>query len=87
MEQEKVIIYSFKHCPYCIKAKNLLDKQHIKYKEIEVTNEELEQLKEKTNMTTVPQIFVGNELIGGFDDLLALYNNKKKFAGVFQKKW
>lgn len=85
MTQKKVIMYTFKTCPYCIKAKNLLNKEKIEFQEIEVSSEELKELANKTKMTTVPQIFVDDLFIGGCEDLYNLYKDKKKFKEIFQK--
>lgn len=72
----KVKVYSTATCPYCIHAKQLLDSQGISYEEIRVdldkaAREEMEHLSRRR---TVPQIFIGNHHVGGFDDLKALYD-------------
>ena len=71
---KKVKIYTWTFCPYCIEAKNILKKKNIEFEEIviDADQEALKNLKEKTNCSTVPQIFVGDEFIGGCDDLKAL---------------
>ncbi|NLW23917.1 MAG: glutaredoxin 3 [Clostridia bacterium] len=80
---KKVTIYTKDFCPYCIKAINLLERKKADYQEINLTNdpEKLEKLKNETNFYTVPQIFIGNEFIGGCDDL---YDLEKK--GELDKK-
>ena len=74
-----IIIYSTPSCPYCNMAKQLLSSLGLKYKEIDVSAdpEELEQLIEKTKMQTVPQIFINEKFIGGFDDLNKLKQEDK----------
>ncbi|HJD55356.1 MAG TPA: glutaredoxin 3 [Rickettsia endosymbiont of Pyrocoelia pectoralis] len=71
-----IIIYTLAHCPYCIKAKGLLDEKNVAYQEIEVsnfTNEQKDQLIKKAGgKKTVPQIFIDNVHIGGCDDLFEL---------------
>ncbi|AFB20782.1 glutaredoxin 3 [Rickettsia canadensis] len=71
-----IIIYTLASCPYCIKAKALLDKKEVVYEEIEVSNftqEEKEKLIKKAGGSrTVPQIFINNIHIGGNDDLQKL---------------
>ncbi|MGR8940138.1 MAG: glutaredoxin 3 [Gammaproteobacteria bacterium] len=69
-----VIIYTTKICPYCIMAKRLLDRKGVGYTEINVDAEPglREQLMRKTRRRTVPQIFIDDRHIGGFDDLYAL---------------
>jgi glutaredoxin 3 len=70
----KVIIYSKTYCPYCDRAKNLLDSKGVSYEERNIENkpDEMKALMEKTGMRTVPQIFIDDNLVGGFDDLNAL---------------
>lgn len=70
----KVEIYTTEYCPYCVRAKQLLQKKGVPYEEynMEGKPEELEALKARTKLRTVPQIFINGELIGGFTELLAL---------------
>jgi len=69
----KIIIYTWSYCPYCKMAKNLLKSLNLDFKEINVENsEKLKKLKEKTNYKTVPQIFINDKFIGGFDNLFKL---------------
>ncbi|WP_392506079.1 glutaredoxin 3 [Rickettsia sp. 2024-CO-Wats] len=71
-----IIIYTLASCPYCIKAKALLDKKNVAYEEIEVSNftqEEKEKfIKKSGGKKTVPQIFIDNMHIGGCDALFDL---------------
>lgn len=66
-----VQVYVTNYCPYCTRAKSLLDKRGIAYEVIDVTNdpEKRAWLVESTGMRTVPQIFIGGEAVGGSDDL------------------
>lgn len=70
----KVIIYTKSRCPYCVAAKNLFESKGVPFEEIymEGRPEEYEALKARTGMMTVPQIFVNDQLIGGYTDLAAL---------------
>ncbi|MFW5451712.1 MAG: glutaredoxin 3 [Methylophagaceae bacterium] len=70
----KVEIYSSSHCPYCVMAKQLLERKGIEYSEIRVdTNPaKRQEMMEKSRQRTVPQIFINNEAIGGYTDLVAL---------------
>ena len=79
-----VLIYTFETCPYCIRAKRLLSKNNIEFKEIDITNDEdkLNELEKQTGVDTVPQIFVNGNFIGGCDDLYELYRNKE-FPRIF----
>ena len=68
-------IYTTPYCPYCIAAKELLGKKGAAFKEIDVSrNRELRaQMTERSNGGyTVPQIFIGEQHVGGCDDLHAL---------------
>ncbi|MGE8557127.1 glutaredoxin 3 [Acinetobacter sp. UBA3106] len=76
----EVIIYSTTVCPYCIRAKQLLERKGIQYKEINLSNEAPEvrvELMQRTNHRTVPQIFINDQFIGGFDQLYALEREGK----------
>jgi GrxC family glutaredoxin len=67
-------VYSKKWCPYCHRAKALLESKGVAYKEIDVTyNSSREQeMIERSGRWTVPQIFIDGEGIGGSDDLATL---------------
>ncbi len=82
---KKVIIYTFKTCPFCIRAKRLLNNKRIDYEEIDISNqkEKLKELETKTGCSTVPQIFVDDKFIGGCDDIVELHK-KGEFDGVFK---
>lgn len=69
-----VIIYSTSYCPFCLRAKQLLNSKGVQYQVIQI-NEEPEKRAEmikKSGRTSVPQIFIDNQHIGGCDDLYAL---------------
>ena len=76
MKQKKVVIYSKENCPYCTWAKQLLDKNHVTFQEIRVdVNEgEREKMERLSGRRTVPQIFIGEKHVGGYDDLKSLYD-------------
>ena len=69
-----VRVYSKKHCPFCVRAKDLLQRKGVAYEEIDV--EEKDDLRswlaEATGQKTIPQIFAGERSLGGFSDLDAL---------------
>ena len=69
-----VKIYSSDYCPYCIRAKRLLDGKKQAYEEIKLVigGDEMNALIKETGMKTVPQIFINEKLIGGFSELSAL---------------
>ena len=70
-----VIIYTTKTCPYCYKAKNLLKSLEISYQEISVDfNSKLRaEMASKAGKTSVPQIWFGEDHVGGCDDLHELH--------------
>jgi glutaredoxin 3 len=70
----KVVIYTKSYCPYCDRAKALLQRKGASFDEISVEGDEKKysELKQKTGLMTVPQIFINDELIGGYTDLAAL---------------
>lgn len=68
-------IYSTTVCPYCVRAKQLLDKKKVTYQEINLTTnpERREEMLSRANgKRTVPQIFINGHHVGGCDDLYAL---------------
>ena len=75
----KVTIYTTAFCPYCQRAKSLLTQKGVPYTEVNLQDkpDELLALKTRTGLRTVPQIFIGEELIGGFSELLALETSKQ----------
>lgn len=77
MAKAKVVIYSKQICPYCVRAKNLFQSKGVSFEEIMVDNDPAlyEKLKQQTGMLTVPQIFINDELVGGFTDLADLERN------------
>ncbi|MEO5774605.1 MAG: glutaredoxin 3 [Sphingomicrobium sp.] len=76
----QVEIYTKSTCPYCIRAKRLLESKGIKYEEtsVDTGGAERQQMIARANgRTTVPQIFVGGKHIGGCDDLMMLEYERK----------
>lgn len=75
----EILIYTTNICPYCIMAKRLLDKKGATYTEINVASQTglREEMMRKTKRRTVPQIYIGDLHVGGFDELYALEQQKK----------
>ncbi len=71
---QKVTVYVTNYCPYCVKAKALLTKRGIEFDVVDVTNDQAKRdwLVKASGMRTVPQIFIGEESVGGSDDIYAL---------------
>ena len=76
---KKVVIYTTDYCPHCQRAKDLLKRKNILFEEIDVTDDEAKrnEIEEKNGWMSVPIIFIGDELIGGADELYALDANGK----------
>ncbi len=70
-----VKIYTTTYCPYCKRAKALFDSLNVPYQEINVEEDAAlrQEMAEKYNWQTVPMIVIGDEFIGGFDDLATLH--------------
>lgn len=71
----RIEIYSTMQCPYCVRAKMLLDAKGVDYEEIHVDDNperREEMLRRSGGKRTVPQIFINDRSIGGFDDLWQL---------------
>ncbi|MEY2858836.1 MAG: hypothetical protein RLZZ74_3149 [Cyanobacteriota bacterium] len=71
----KVEIYTWSRCPFCIRAKGLLDKKGVEYTEYCIDGDEdaRDQMRARANgKSSVPQIFIDDRHIGGCDDLHAL---------------
>lgn len=69
-----VTLYTTAFCPYCTRAKALLDDKAVAYTEFAVDNDpQLRgEMMERSGQRTVPQIWIGEQHVGGFDDLWAL---------------
>ena len=70
-----IVVYCTTHCPYCTRARMLLDKKGVAYSEINLDSQpdkrpEMEKLS--GGRTSVPQIFIDDFHVGGFDDMVDL---------------
>lgn len=74
-----VVIYTTAICPYCIRAKTLLDRKGVDYAEIRIDHdpEQMGEMIKRSRRQTVPQIFIGDYHVGGYDDLALLDIQKK----------
>lgn len=86
MKQRPVRMYATLFCPYCLRARLLLKRKGIRYEEINVGSDaalwaEMERLSQRD---TVPQLFIGDLPIGGYDDLAALDRAGKLDALLFE---
>jgi len=75
----EILIYTTSWCSYCHRAKALLDKKGVTYTEIDIEEfpEKRKEMEDRSNGTTVPQIFIDGKHIGGCDDLYALEEQNK----------
>lgn len=68
----QVTVYTMESCPYCLRAKELLKRRGISFKEVLVPMDDDAQwdaLEKKSGLKTMPQIFAGDRLIGGYTEL------------------
>ena len=70
----KIEIYTTPFCGYCARAKGLLDRKGAQYEEMDVMMDDKKrtEMRERAKRTTVPQIFINGQHIGGSDELAAL---------------
>jgi len=71
---EKVVVYTTRRCPFCVRAVNLLHAKGVGFKEINIDNNPSlrEEMESKAKRSSVPQIFIGDFHVGGCDDMYAL---------------
>jgi len=82
-------IYSSMMCPYCYRAKQLLDAKGVAYEEIDVMMQggrRREMVERSGGRTSVPQIFIGDFHVGGYDDLASLEMAGRLDALLFQEE-
>lgn len=70
----QVIVYTTAICPYCVRAKDLLKRRHIEFEEvrIDLDQKRMREMLDRSQRRTVPQIFIGDHHVGGFDELAEL---------------
>lgn len=76
----KVEIYTGSYCPYCTRAKEFLDHKKIQYTEIDVTDDadaRMKLVERAQGRRTIPQIFINDQPIGGYDDMRLLDDTGK----------
>ncbi len=73
-----IVIYTTRYCPFCVRAKQLLQQElngtNIRFREIPVDNDQKlrQEMMQKSGRRTVPQIWIGENHVGGCDDLFDL---------------
>jgi len=70
----KIEMYTTPFCGYCARAKSLLEKKGAAYEEVDVMMDEKKraEMRQRAKHSTVPQIFINGQYIGGSDELAAL---------------
>ena len=74
LQMKKVEIYTTQWCPYCTAAKALLDDKGVDFEEVDADSPDVRMamVQRANGRRTVPQIFIGDTHVGGYDDLSAL---------------
>lgn len=67
-------MYGTAYCPYCVRARDLLDRKGVTYDDIRLEQQPdlRREMEQRSGRRTVPQIFIGDQHVGGSDDLFAL---------------
>lgn len=70
----RVVLYGTAYCPYCVRARDLLDRKGVSYEDIRLEGdpERRREMEQRSGRRTVPQIFIDEQHVGGSDDLFAL---------------
>lgn len=70
----EVLMYTTAICPYCVAAKNFLKSRHLGYTEVRIDTDprRRDEMLARTKRSSVPQIFIGDTHVGGYDDLVAM---------------
>ncbi|MEM8562643.1 MAG: glutaredoxin 3 [Pseudomonadota bacterium] len=81
--QAKVVMYTTRFCPYCMQARALLDSKQVEYVDIavDVAPELRREMMDRSGRHTVPQIWIDERHIGGYDDM-ALLQHQGKLDGL-----
>jgi glutaredoxin 3 len=74
MAEAEIVMYSTSWCPYCSRARRLLESKGAQFREVDLDEqpEARAEMIKRSGRRTVPQIFIGNTHVGGSDDLHAL---------------
>ena len=79
MPQPVITLYTSANCGYCMAAKNFLKSKSLSWTEVRIDLDaaERERMLARARRTSVPQIFIGDTHVGGYDDLIALHRAGK----------
>lgn len=72
---KKITMYTTQYCGFCSAAKRLFQSLNVEFQEVDISDDDdkREELFTKYNWRTVPAIFIGDEFIGGYDDVARLH--------------
>ena len=75
----KVVMYTTRFCPFCMRARSMLKNKGIEYEDIAVGNDPAlwQKMQALSGRDTVPQIFINDQAVGGFDDIALLERQGK----------
>ncbi len=78
-QQPEITVYTSAICAYCVAAKNFLKSKGLSWNEVRIDTDpaQREKMMALTRRTTVPQIFIGQTHVGGYDDMMALHRAGK----------
>lgn len=81
---KEVTVYTMNHCPFCLQLKLFLKRQGVEFTEINTSEhpEVLKMLQDETSFLTLPQVFVEDNFLGGYDNIIDLHQ-KGKFKRIF----
>ncbi|MBT8142388.1 MAG: glutaredoxin 3 [Gammaproteobacteria bacterium] len=85
-QQADITMYSKDYCPFCVRAKQLFKHLGAEFTEyqVDVERDKLSEMLERSNgARSVPQIFIGEQHIGGYDQLYELHRSKRLDALLF----
>lgn len=70
----KVVMYTTAICPYCLRAKALLERKGVAFEELQIegNRERMREMLQRSQRNTVPQIFIDDFHVGGYDDMAEL---------------
>lgn len=81
---KEVTVYTMNRCPFCLQLKLFLKRQGVEFTEINTSEhpEVLKMLQDETSFLTLPQVFVEDNFLGGYDNIIELHQ-KGKFKRIF----
>ena len=81
---KEVTVYTMNRCPFCLQLKLFLKRQGVEFTEINTSEhpEVLKMLQDETSFLTLPQVFVDDNFLGGYDNIIDLHQ-KGKFKRIF----